>query len=270
MRGIPSSWACATIHNTHLGSNGPSAVKESKTRSQAPNVSPPWMRGSRLLINQLTQHGAVIFNQFTRNHCHIGVVPSRRLPALVQEQRKLSREAKWRLIGRCVGGAECEACLGDVANDHTGTWPDSHCDHFVLSADRGRNKAMKLESDLDVESSGAVAKGAAIDLVASTTTNCTAGVDLSARYIVDNNLAPVMSESYGACELEMGSAGNQFYKQLWQQTAAQGITVFVSTGDSGSAVCDQGAPIATQGLAVNGISSTPYNCEASLSGAAPL
>ena len=110
-----------------------------------------------------------------------------------------------------------------------------------------------------MEWSGAVAKGATIDLVASTTTNSTAGVDLSALYIVDNNLAPVMSESYGACELDMGTAGNQFYSQLWQQAAAQGITAFVSTGDSGSAVCDQGAAYATQGLAVNGISSTPYN-----------
>jgi subtilase family serine protease len=117
----------------------------------------------------------------------------------------------------------------------------------------------ELESDLDVEWSGAVAKGATIDLVASTTTNSTAGVDLSALYIVDNNLAPVMSESYGACELDMGTAGNQFYDQLWQQAAAQGITVFVSTGDSGSAVCDQDTAIATHGLAVNGISSTPYN-----------
>ncbi len=117
----------------------------------------------------------------------------------------------------------------------------------------------ELESDLDVEWSGAVAKGATIDLVASTTTNSTAGVDLSALYIVENNLAPVMSESYGACELEMGSAANLFYSQLWQQAAAQGITVFVSTGDSGSAVCDWGAAMAVHGLSVNGISSTPYN-----------
>jgi len=117
----------------------------------------------------------------------------------------------------------------------------------------------ELESDLDVEWAGAVAKGATIDLVASSTTNSTAGVDLSALYIVDNNLAPVMSESYGACELDMGTTGNLFYNQLWQQAAAQGITVFVSTGDSGSAVCNQDTPIATNGLAVNGISSTPYN-----------
>ncbi|MGH9713122.1 MAG: Ig-like domain repeat protein [Candidatus Acidiferrales bacterium] len=117
----------------------------------------------------------------------------------------------------------------------------------------------EAESDLDVQWSGAIAKGATIDFVVSGSTNSSAGVDLSAEYIVDNDIAPVMSESYGACELDLGTAGNQFYYQLWQQAAAEGITVFVSTGDSGSAVCDRGSESATRGLSVNGISSTPYN-----------
>lgn len=117
----------------------------------------------------------------------------------------------------------------------------------------------ELETDIDMEWAGSVAKGATIDVVVSESTNTTAGVDLSALYIADNNLAPIMSESYGACELDMGTAGNQFYNQLWQQAAAEGITVFVSTGDSGSAVCDRNSEGATHGLAVSGVSSTPYN-----------
>jgi subtilase family serine protease len=117
----------------------------------------------------------------------------------------------------------------------------------------------ELESDLDVQWSGSVAIGATIDLVASSSTNTTAGVDLSSLYIVDNNIAPIVSDSYGACELDMGVAGNQFYNQLWQQAAAEGISVFVATGDSGAAVCDRNASIAIEGLSVNGISSTPYN-----------
>jgi subtilase family serine protease len=46
-----------------------------------------------------------------------------------------------------------------------------------------------------------------------------------------------------------------------EDPAAQGITVMVSTGDNGSAGCDDfntPAP-ASQGLAVNGLASTPYN-----------
>ena len=117
------------------------------------------------------------------------------------------------------------------------------------------------EALLDVSWSGAVAKNATIDLVVSASTESSLGVDLSALYIVDNNLAPVMSESYGECESVLGNAGNAFYNALWQQAAAEGITVLVSTGDSGSAVCDNfnSQSFAFGGLAVSGFASTPYN-----------
>jgi len=119
------------------------------------------------------------------------------------------------------------------------------------------------EADIDTQWSGAVAPNATIDFVVSESTESTAGIDLSAVYIVENNLAPVMSESYGFCELGLGASGNQFFNNLWQQAAAQGITVFISSGDSGSAGCDfnQGStPQPAQfGLAVSGYASTPYN-----------
>jgi subtilase family serine protease len=95
----------------------------------------------------------------------------------------------------------------------------------------------------------------------STVSNSTAGIDLSALYIIDNNIAPVMSESYGACEASLGTSGNALYKNLWQQASAQGITVVISAGDNGSAACDDpnSQTSATHGLAVSGLASTPYN-----------
>ena len=108
-----------------------------------------------------------------------------------------------------------------------------------------------------------MAKGATIDFVISASTETTSGVDLSAVYIVDQNLAPIMSESYGECELGLGTTGNQFYNALWQQAAAEGITVFISAGDGGSAGCDnfdaQPPALAQFGLQVSGYASTPYN-----------
>jgi hypothetical protein len=115
------------------------------------------------------------------------------------------------------------------------------------------------EADIDTQWSSAVAKGATIDFVISQTTEVTLGVDLSAEYIVDNNLAPVMSESYGICELFIGTTGNTYYNLLWQQASAQGITVFLSAGDEGSAFCDGGNAEAHFGLAVSGFASTPFN-----------
>jgi subtilase family serine protease len=116
------------------------------------------------------------------------------------------------------------------------------------------------EADIDTQWSAAVAKGATIDYVVSQGTEVTQGTDLSAIYIVNNNLAPVMSYSYGQCELSLGNSGNSFYKMLWQQAAAQGITVLLASGDSGSAGCDNAGVIgASGGIAVNGLASTPYN-----------
>jgi pseudomonalisin len=70
------------------------------------------------------------------------------------------------------------------------------------------------EAVLDVEWSGAVGRGATVKFVVSASTNSTDGVDLSAQYIVTNNVAPVMSTSYGGCEASMGTGEMAFYKNL--------------------------------------------------------
>ncbi len=114
------------------------------------------------------------------------------------------------------------------------------------------------EADIDTQWSGAAAPGATIDFVTSASTETEDGVDLSALYIVDNNLASIMSESYGQCELSLGQGGVDFYGAIWEQAAAQGISVMVSTGDTGAAGCDSG-PDAQYGLNVSGLASTPWN-----------
>ena len=127
--------------------------------------------------------------------------------------------------------------------------------------DPGIISGSESEADLDVQWSGAVAKNATIKLVVSADTETSAGADLSALYIVDNNLAPVMSDSFGTCEVQLGNGGNAFYSALWEQAAAEGITVLVASGDSGSAECDDpnSENAATRGLAVDGLASTPFN-----------
>ena len=121
-------------------------------------------------------------------------------------------------------------------------------------------RVKRPKRDLDVEWSGAVARNATIKFVVSKSTNSSDGVDLSAQYIVNHNLAPVMSTSFGLCEASLGSSGNAFLNSLWQQAAAQGITVIVSSGDNGAAGCDSAsAASATHGHGVNGLCSTPYS-----------
>lgn len=113
----------------------------------------------------------------------------------------------------------------------------------------------EVEADLDVEWSGAVAKNAQIIFVTS------ANVISSAQYVVDANLAPILSVSFGACEFALGASGNQAVNTLWQQAAAEGISVFVASGDEGSAACDRDtfSGAAETGLQVSGVASTPYD-----------
>ena len=70
-----------------------------------------------------------------------------------------------------------------------------------------------------------------------------------------------MSESFGECESGLGTTGNAFFNSLWEQAAAQGITVTIASGDPGSAGCDDftTATAASGGLAVSGFASTPFN-----------
>jgi hypothetical protein len=136
------------------------------------------------------------------------------------------------------------------------------CLNIILNGpDPGPVGDDEIEADLDAEWAGAVAKNATIDLVVSEDTEATQGADLSALYIIDNNLAPILSESFGACEANLGNAGNAFENAMFEQAAAEGITVITATGDSGSATCDNpgdGYGAAQYGLAVNATASTPF------------
>jgi hypothetical protein len=117
------------------------------------------------------------------------------------------------------------------------------------------------ESVLDLEWANATAPGASVVLVSAQDTETTSGIELAALYAVENNVAGVISVSYGECESHLGNAGNHFFQSLWEQAAAQGITVLVSSGDDGSAGCDDQdvEAVAASGLGVNGFASTPFN-----------
>jgi hypothetical protein len=115
------------------------------------------------------------------------------------------------------------------------------------------------ESDLDLEVSGAMAPNATINFYTSGESDFGGGIDSAMEYVVENNDADIISLSYGECEQNLGAGGNAFYNIIYEQAAAQGQSIFVSTGDSGPDVCDAGNYYAKTGYSVNGLGSTPYN-----------
>jgi pseudomonalisin len=125
--------------------------------------------------------------------------------------------------------------------------------------DPGLSPGDEEESDLDTQWAGAVAPNATVKLVISASTNTTDGVLLSAQYIVDHNVAPVATTSYGLCEALLGAAEVTFYDALLAQGAAEGISSFASAGDSGASDCEPPTSVTGSGRAVENPCSSPNN-----------
>ncbi len=138
--------------------------------------------------------------------------------------------------------------------------PATNLNVTVVGPDPGLDNSSGAESeaDLDVQWSGAMAPAATINLLVAGSTFTAEGIEIAAEYAIDNNLSPVLDVSYGACELGLQAAGNQYFEDLWSQAAAQGISVMVASGDAGSTSCDQGQYIAEYGQQVSGIAATEY------------
>ena len=140
---------------------------------------------------------------------------------------------------------------------------DPHFKYVLDGVDPGLSVNGDIsEADLDLEWSGAVARGAQIIYVNSTDTFA------SFYYAIDNNVAPVISLSYGECEFDDNYINTAYPGQTQsneaelQKANSEGITFLDSSGDSGVAECDYfatvtSANLATQGLAVSYPASSP-------------
>jgi subtilase family serine protease len=116
------------------------------------------------------------------------------------------------------------------------------------------------EATLDAEYASAAAPDAAIVLASCADTKTTFGGLLAVQALIDRSVPPpIISISYIECEAALGAAGNATFKNAYEQAAAEGISVFVASGDEGAASCDVNAESAQFGISVNGFGSTPYN-----------
>ncbi len=95
------------------------------------------------------------------------------------------------------------------------------------------------EITLDVEYAHAIAPAATIDLVLAKSNN-DADIFSAQKFVVDHNLGDTLSQSFGEAEQCMDPTINAATHQLFKKAAAEGITVFASSGDQGSAqpTCD--------------------------------
>ena len=138
---------------------------------------------------------------------------------------------------------------GPAATSCSTTGTTNTCDN---PSDTVQNQS---EATLDVTRAGSVAPGATIDLVVSADTGTRDGTDIATQYIVDTTPTPakIISVSFGSCEAQVNAFTANALDGLYQQAAAEGISVIVSSDDSGVAGCATPfkTPPATQSAGIN-------------------
>ena len=121
------------------------------------------------------------------------------------------------------------------------------------------------EAAIDVEVATAIAPSAAIELISCPSTTFTFGGQIALQNLI-NQSSPtvgVVSVSYGECEVLNGAGNNALFNSTYQQAAAEGFSVFVSSGDEGPSSCSNefsvGSEYDVTSLGVTGWGETPYN-----------
>jgi subtilase family serine protease len=124
----------------------------------------------------------------------------------------------------------------------------------------GTVSGIEGEATLDAEWASAAAPDAKIELASCADTSTTFGGLIALQKLISGSSPPaIVSISYGECEAENGATANAAYKSTYESAAAEGVSVFVSSGDEGAASCDANQASATHGIAVSGFASTVYN-----------
>lgn len=117
------------------------------------------------------------------------------------------------------------------------------------------------EAAIDVEWASAAAPNASIVLAACEDTTTTFGGLIALVNTLGGTNGPlpsVVSISYGEAEAANGESANLTYYFAYQQAAAEGVSVFVSSGDEDAMSADNGN-VAKHGIGISGFTSTPYN-----------
>jgi subtilase family serine protease len=117
-----------------------------------------------------------------------------------------------------------------------------------------------VEAAIDVEWASAAAPNAAIVNASCKNTKVQFGGFLALSNLLEQGESPsIVSISYGEAETELGATENLYIRNLYASAAAQGVSLFVSSGDEGAASADANKTTAKHGIGVSGFTSTPYN-----------
>jgi subtilase family serine protease len=171
---------------------------------------------------------------------------------LLLEHSNLYNTGDW-LVFRKVLGLAKEFPQGNLVTMHPQAAMGNNC------IDPGVN-AGDAEAILDAEWATASAPNATIEIASCADTFNFGGLIALQNLLTNGGTPPaIVSVGFGESETLLGEAGNAYVDSLYQLAVAEGVSVFVSSGDSGAAFADSAVAAATHGIAVNGFASTPHN-----------
>ena len=90
----------------------------------------------------------------------------------------------------------------------------------------------------EIELLAATAPQAKVNLYTAATTDLDTGLDFAAIRAVQDNEVQVLVFGFESCEANLGSSINFLVESVWEQAAAEGISVIVGAGSGGAAECD--------------------------------
>jgi subtilase family serine protease len=141
----------------------------------------------------------------------------------------------------------------------TGSFTQIHPKGSLACDDPGVVANSEQDAILDAEWASAAAPGAAI-VIASCKSTATFGGLIALENLLEGSSRPAsVSVSYQECETFNGATANATYNEVYKQAVAEGVAVFVSTGDDAAANCDVAQTAATHGIGVSGMASSPYD-----------
>ena len=142
--------------------------------------------------------------------------------------------------------------FGTYSQIHPGPGPGGPCADPGVNGDDG-------EATLDAEWASAAAPNAHIVAAVCADSNFNFGPFTAIQNVLNSTPVPqIISLSYIASESSSGESSNLYVYLLYQQAAAEGVSVFVSSGDWGADVSEFSG-VATLGINANGLGATPYN-----------
>lgn len=148
--------------------------------------------------------------------------------------------------GQTVGLVEFDDFTQADINHYTSCYGGNHVPINRIQVDGGSGPIGPgaIEAELDMELILSAAPDLASLNVYEAPNSFTGSTDLFAQ-IINNDAVPVVSTSWGICEVEETSADLQQENALFTIAAAQGQTFVASSGDEGTNDCALGLPTAS-------------------------